>query len=295
MQFDPDHLRALGAILRHGSFEAAAADLSVTPSAISQRIKALEDRMGAALILRGAPCTATPTGARLARHAEDIGLLEARLSRDLALDPDPGKPALLRIAVNADSLATWFVPAMIGVPDVLFDVVIDDQDHSAEWLRRGDVSAAITSGAKTVPGCDALQLGSLRYLATASPEFCARWFADGLTPAAAARAPCLTFNAKDALQRRWLEQRLGRRVSPPAHYLPSTQAFVDAACAGLGWGMNPELLAREPIEQGKLAPLLPDAPLDVPLTWQISRILAPALAPLTRAVRRAAVGALVAT
>lgn len=287
MQFDPHHLAALATVLRRGSFEAAAADLLVTPSAISQRIKALEDRVGTALILRGTPCTGTAHGLRLAKHAEDVGILEAQLSRELSLDATPG-PVQLRIAVNADSLATWFVHAMSAVDDVLFDLVIDDQDHSADWLKRGEVSAAITATGKPVTGCDAMPLGALRYIATANPAFMARWFPDGVTAEALGAAPCLTFNAKDALQRNWIAEYVGGRISPPSHFLPSTHAFVDAARAGLGWGMNPEVLVRGPIRNGRLRPLLDNAVLDVPLTWQVSRIMAPALEPVTQAVRAAA-------
>lgn len=292
MTFDPDQLKALATILRRGSFEAAAAELSVTPSAISQRIKALEDRIGAALINRGSPCTGTPIGARLAKHAEDIGLLEAQLVRELALEPAEGGPARVRIAVNADSLATWFAAALADVPGLLFDLVIDDQDHSAEWLRRGEVSAAVTAQARAVAGCDAIPLGALRYLATASPGFAETWFAGGLTEPALAQAPCLVFNAKDGLQARWIEAQVGRRLSPPAHHIPSTHAFVDAARAGLGWGMNPEVLVRGPIRNGRLVALSPEA-MDVPLVWQVSRIMAPALAEVTRAVRDAAARSLV--
>lgn len=286
MRFDPDHLDALVAILRRGSFEIAAAELGVTPSAVSQRIKAFEDQIGAALVNRGSPCTATPTGARIAKHAEDIGLLEVELARELHLDTSGG-PVVVRIAVNADSLATWFVPALSEVSGTLFDIVIDDQDHSADWLRRGAVNAVVTSATKPVPGCDAFPLGSLRYLATASPDFVSGWFSDGVSAEALARAPCLTFNAKDTLQRRWAEAQAGRRVTPPCHYLPSTHAFIDAACAGLGWGMNPEVLVREHIAAGRLA-ALSEMVLSVPLTWQVSRIMAPALAPLTRAIRAVA-------
>ncbi|NDW44798.1 LysR family transcriptional regulator ArgP [Ruegeria sp. PrR005] len=287
MQFDPQHLAALAAILRLGSFEGAASALSVTPSAVSQRIRALEERVGLPLIHRGTPCTGTAAGLRLARHAEDVGLLEAQVSRDLALDQGAG-PVRVRIAVNADSLATWFLAAMTGVEDVLFDLVIDDQDHSADWLRRGEVAAAITANDKPVPGCDAHPLGALRYIATASPAFMQRWFAGGVTAEALERAPCLTFNAKDRLQQRWIEVQTGARLSPPCHYLPSSQGFVDAASAGMGWGMNPRALVRGQLDRGDLVPLIPHRPLDVPLTWQVSRVLTPALAPLTRAVRRAA-------
>ncbi|MBL4769092.1 MAG: LysR family transcriptional regulator ArgP [Rhodobacteraceae bacterium] len=287
MQFNPHHLAALASVLRRGSFELAAADLAVTPSAISQRIKALEDQVGAALIQRGTPCTGTGAGLRLAKHAEDVGLLEAQLSRDLSLEHSKGN-VRLRIAVNADSLATWFVAAMAEVPDVLFDLVIDDQDHSADWLRRGEVSAAITSGGKPVTGCDSIALGSLRYVATASPDFKRHWFDDGVTAEALAKAPCLTFNAKDALQRNWIFEQLGRRISPPTHFLPSSQSFVDATRAGLGWGMNPEHLVRGPLRNARLVALIPDAPLDVALTWQVSRIMALSLEPVTQAVQKAA-------
>ncbi|WP_209504597.1 MULTISPECIES: LysR family transcriptional regulator ArgP [unclassified Ruegeria] len=286
MLLDPLHLSALSAILRHGSFDAAAAELAVTPSAISQRIRALEDRIGATLIHRGSPCTGTPAGLRIARYAEDVGLLEAQLVRELTLEQEP-RSARVRIAVPADSLATWFVDAMAQVPDMLFDLVIDDQDHSADWLRRGEVSAAVTVGGQTVTGCDAIPLGVLRYLPTASPEFINTWFRDKVTEAELDKAPCLVFNQKDGLQRAWIVQHTGKRLSPPSHFLPSSHGFVDAAIAGLGWGMNPAALVQEALTHGLLRPIVPDAPLDVALSWQVGRVLAPALKPLTQAVKRA--------
>lgn len=291
MSLDPHHLSALAAILRHGSFEAAAAELSVTSSAISQRIKALEDQVGVSLIHRGTPCTGTPSGLRLARHAEDISLLEAQLNRDLSLEKGVG-PTRVRIAIPADSLSTWFIEAMAAVDDILFDLVIDDQDHSAEWLRRGEVSAAVSVGGQTIPGCDTVALGTLRYLPTASPKFMQRWFSDGVTPHTLSRAPCLTFNRKDALQKSWIAAQTGRRLSPPSHFLPSSHGFVAAAAAGLGWGMNPQPLVQSALEEGRLCELVPNAPLDVPLNWQVGRVLAHALAPVTQAVRKAAAGVL---
>ncbi|EDZ47902.1 chromosome replication initiation inhibitor protein [Rhodobacterales bacterium Y4I] len=287
MQMDPSQLAALSAVLRLGAFEAAAHALSVTPSAISQRIKALEDRTGTALVLRGSPCTGTAAGLRIAKHAEDIGLLEAQLARELSLEADHG-PVRLRIAVNADSLASWFIGAMAAVDGVLFDLLVDDQDHSAEWLKRGEVSAAVTASSKPVTGFEAYPLGTLDYAATASPEFMARWFAQGVTPEAAAKAPCMIFNAKDNLQRLWLERNVVPGLSPPAHFLPSTQAFIDAAAAGLGWGMNPLPMVAEDIRSGRLVPLIAGSTLPVPLTWQVARVMAPALAEVTRAVQKSA-------
>ena len=287
MQFDPGQLAALSAVLRCGAFDQAAAELHVTPSAVSQRIKGLEEAVGTALVHRGSPCTATPAGLRLAKHAADLGLLEAQLRRDLSL-PEQSAGARLRLAVNADSLATWFVAALPDVPEFLFDVVIDDQDHSADWLARGEVSAAVTATGKPARGCDRHALGALRYVATASPDFVQRWFADGVTAQALSAAPCITFNAKDQLQARWMTLATGARPTPPCHILPSTHAFIDAATLGLGWGMNPEPLVHQALKDGTLVALIPDLPLDVPLDWQVSRAMTGAIAPLTRAVRRAA-------
>lgn len=280
-------LTALAQVLRTGSFDAAARSLGVTPSAISQRIKALEDRFGAPLVHRTQPCVGTEAGQRLLRHADEVALLEAELARDL---PGLGPAALphLRLAVNADSLATWVIPALAACAEMLFDLVVDDQDHAADWLQRGAVLAALSTSGTPVTGCDAIPLGSLRYRATASPEFMALYFPDGVTAAALRTAPCMTFNTKDRLQRDWIARVCDTPVVPPTHLLPSTQAFVDAACAGLGWGMNPEVLVAEHLAQGTLCELVPDTPLDTPLYWQVRRLSAPALAPLTDAVRRAA-------
>ncbi len=289
MQFDPNHLSALAAVLRLGSFEAAAHNLSVTPSAVSQRIKALEERVGTALVKRGLPCTGTEAGLRLAKHAEDVAVLEGLISQELALDHNSqDAPPHLRIAVNADSLATWFITAMAATPGFLFDLVIDDQDHSAKWLKRGEVSAAITSHSAPVAGCNAQPLGAMRYEASASPTFMTRWFREGLNPTRLAQAPCLVFNAKDGLQQRWIRQHFDQDITPPAHFIPSTKGFADAAKAGLGWGMNPDLLVRDHIAAGRLVPLLPNSAYPMPLHLQSTRMLRGALAPFTRAVRRAA-------
>ncbi len=283
---DQAHLEAIAAVIRTGSFERAAQHLHVTPSAISQRIKALEERLGTLLIVRGQPATPTVAGARLFRHAEEVGLLEQALRADLALPSEEGAMPTIRLAVNADSLATWFVAAMAAAPDTLFDLVLDDQDHSMEWLRRGEVRASVSGFAGSVQGCDRRALGSLRYIATASPAFVARWCPDGVDADALAAAPCITFNAKDSLQAAWARQEFGRDIYPPTHWLPSSQAFVDAALAGLGWGMNPEILAADAIAEGRLAPL--GVPFDVPLYWHWSRAVAPALRTVTDAVLRAA-------
>ncbi|WP_343069754.1 LysR family transcriptional regulator ArgP [Paracoccus amoyensis] len=278
-------LAALAEVIRRGSFDAAAAALHVTPSAISQRIRALEDRMGAVLVDRGPPVTGTETGNRLAAHLDQVRLLEASLASSDATPP------ILRIAVNADSLASWVMPAFSSAPG-LIDLMIDDQDHALDLLRSGQVVGAITSDSRAVTGCDSIPLGTMRYRATASTGFAKRHFADGLTLEALQNAPMLSFNTKDSLQNRWAEGICGQRITAPLHRIPSSQAFAQATRLGLGWGMNPECLIRSDLDQGHLIDLAPDHPLDIPLYWQCSRILRPTLLPLTDAIRKTARSAL---
>jgi LysR family transcriptional regulator, chromosome initiation inhibitor len=302
---DPAQVAAVAAVVREGSFERAARALSVTASAVSQRVKQLEERLGTVLIVRGQPCTATDTGARLCRHAELVGMLEADLRRDLptlaarsarTTPHDAARPTL-RVAVNADSLGTWFIDAMARFGQheaALLDVALDDQDHTAEWLARGRVLAAVSSLAAPVQGCRSRRLGALRYVATASPEFVRRWFARGITAEALALAPSLRFDRKDRLQERWVRQVLAprREVELPTHWLPSTQAFVDAALAGVGWGMNPLAMVAPQLRARRLVELVPGTPVDVPLHWQCTRLPVPMLARLTESVVQAASAAL---
>lgn len=289
---DYAQVAAVEAVIRTGSFEKAARHLAITPSAVSQRVRQIEEQLGTILIIRGQPCLATPAGERLFRHAEEVSLMERGLGRELGLGEGP--MPMLRIAVNADSLATWFIDAMAGAGECLFDLVLDDQDHSADWLRRGEVRAAVSAFSGAVQGCDVKALGALRYVATASPAFVSRCFAEGVTPQALARAPCITFNAKDALQTRWIAQVTGGRIDPPTHWLPSSQAFVDGCLAGLGWGMNPLSLVVDHMSSGRLVSLVPEAFLDVPLFWHWSRSVGRAMMPVTQSVLQAARRALLA-
>lgn len=285
-------LAALAAVVREGSFERAAAALHVTPSAVSQRIRALEERVGCALVVRGQPCRATGTGQRLCRHVDHVRLLEQELQGTLpALAPDGITRVALPVAVNADSLATWFAPAIAAYAadaPVLLEVVVDDQDHTAEWLRSGAVLAAVSGTARPAAGCDSRPLGSMRYLAAASPAFMARHFAGGVGAGSLARAPSLVFNTKDDLQARWVRRLCHRHVELPRHALPSPEAFVTAARAGMGWGLQPQALIAAHLRDGTLVELVPDTPLDVPLHWQQARAASGLLDGLGRAVQAAA-------
>ncbi len=291
-------LAALAAVVREGSFERAARALHVTPSAVSQRIRQLEERVGCALVVRDQPCRPTPTGRRLCQHADRVRLLENDLKDALPeLDPQGQMRVSLPIAVNADSLATWLAPAIArfaaGQP-VLMEVAVDDQDHTSAWLRSGEVVAAVTGVARPAAGCNSRALGAMRYLAAASPDFMRRYFAEGVGAGSLAQAPSLVFNTKDELQARWARRLCHRHVELPRHALPSSEAFVAASLAGMGWGMHPQALIARHLADGSLVELVADTPLDVPLYWQHARAASRLLDELSVAVMAAAEKALLA-
>jgi LysR family transcriptional regulator (chromosome initiation inhibitor) len=294
---DYSALSALAAVIREGSFERAAMALHVTPSAVSQRIRLLEERVGCALVVRDQPCRATETGRRLCRHVDRVRLLEQELHGALpALAPEGIARVALPIAVNADSLATWFAPAIAAFAadaPVLVELAVDDQDHTTEWLRSGSVLAAVTGTARPAAGCNSRPLGAMRYLAAASPSFVARHFAGGVGAGSLVQAPSLVFNTKDELQARWVRRLCHRHVELPRHTLPSPQAFVTAAVAGMGWGLHPQALIASHLQDGSLVELLPDTPLEVPLYWQHARAASTLLDGLSREVLAAARRALI--
>jgi LysR family transcriptional regulator (chromosome initiation inhibitor) len=283
-------LSAVAVVVREGSFEGAARALNVTPSAISQRVKQLEERVGGVLIVRGQPCAPTEMGRLICRHVEQVGMLEHELHGALPrLAPHESKEerVTIRVAVNADSLGTWFIQAMAGFLETdraLLDVAIDDQEYTQEWLRTGDVLAAVTADAQPVQGCESVSIGRLKYCAVASPAFVRKYFAEGVTAAALAAAPSLRFNRKDQLQAQWVRSVCRRSVDIPTHWMASTQAFTDASVAGIGWGMNPQAMVASHLRDGSLVELVPGRLLSVPMFWQHTRLQMPMLARLTKAV-----------
>ncbi len=289
---DYPSLFALAAVLREGSFERAARVLHVTPSAVSQRIRLLEERLGSALVVRGQPCEATETGRRLCQHVDRVRLLEHELQADLPsfIQGEPVRVSV-PLAVNADSLATWFMAAtaeFAANAPVLLQVAVDDEGHTAQWLRSGQVLAAVTALDAPIAGCNSLRLGTMRYLAVATPTYLAKHFPNGIDANSLSKAPSLTFSTKDELQQRWVERQCGHSVQMPRHTLPSPQAFVAAALSGLGWAMHPDSLVREHLASGALVELKPGHGFDVPLYWQHARMASSLLSDLTSAVVNAA-------
>lgn len=287
MNLDGQQLVALAAVIELGSFDAAADRLHVTPSAISQRIKSLEQRVGQVLVVRGKPCTATPTGAPLIRLAAQFAVLEAE-----ALAETGGGSAQqnrVALAVNADSMSTWFTAVLGRLPNVLFDIRIEDQDHSARLLREGAVMGAVTTERAPVSGCRVQPLGVMRYVGVASVAYVERHLPEGFTAKAAERAPSLAWNRADSLQDMLVRRMFRRDITRPVQYVPTAEGFAAAVRAGLGWGMYPEDLAAPDLADGMFVPIS-DAHLDVALYWQCWKLDSPMVEAVTHAVRSAAVG-----
>lgn len=269
MKIDSLSAAAVAAAVDEGSFDAAARRLQVTPSAVSQRIKALEQQIGRVLLVRTRPVRATAAGEAVIRLARRLALLEHDTAGELGLDEGSGQAVTVPLAVNADSLATWFLAPLARVAArraVVFDLHRDDQDFTAGLLESGTVMAAVTSQRTPVAGCTVTALGRLRYEAVATPGFVDRWFPAGLDGHALEHAPFVDFDRRDALQHGWLRER-GVPPRAPRHHVPASHDFARAIELGLGWGLLPTLQSTDALADRRLVRLGGD-PIDVPLYWQ---------------------------
>lgn len=290
MDLELDQLRALDAAVTEGSLDGAARALHVTPSAISQRLKALESRVGQVLLVRSRPVRPTAPGQVVLRLARQVSLLTADADLELAGTgstgggPGPSLP----VAVNADSLGTWVLPAVAPLAGrVRLDLRRDDEERTSDLLRQGVVMAAITTEPTAVAGCRVTRLGVMRYRAVAAPGFVERWFPDGVDQDALRRAPVVLFDRTDDLQHRWLREG-GTDAAPPVHHVPATADHHRAVRLGMGWGMVPDLRADGSGLLAGLVELSPDRVVDRVLHWQQWRLRSHALDQLADAVVTAA-------
>jgi LysR family transcriptional regulator (chromosome initiation inhibitor) len=294
-RFTHDQLETILAAVDLGSFDAAAGALSITPSAVSQRIKAMEQTGGQVLLQRSAPIRPTAAGEIVVRLARQLRLLDEEASR--ALDGGAGDAAVptIALAVNADSLATWFLDALVEVRrdrEVVFELHREDQDRTAALLRDGTVVAAVTAESRPVQGCSSTPLGVDRYRAVASPGFVARYLdgprSDRATIGRLDHVPLVDFDRTDDLQQGFLRRVLGHAPRSPRHFVPSSADFARAVELGLGWGLLPESQAADPLVTGRLVELTPGRHADVTLWWQRWNLRSPLVDAVTDAVRRVA-------
>jgi len=267
---DTKHLQALAAVITEQSFEKAARSLFLTQSAVSQRIRQLEEHVGQMLVVRSVPIRPTSAGMAMLRHFRQLSVLEESLFEELA----PGENsnlATVTLAVNADSLDTWFlrsIPDILAGENVLLDLVVDDQSVTHAYLRSGEVQGAITSTPATFQGLLTHDLGDMEYLCVATPAFRMRHCPQGFTRQAADNAPIVIFNHKDALQHEFLRQHFGEDITPPAHVMPSNISFQGLILQGGAYGMVSRILAEPHLRQGDLVDLTPGETLRVPHFYQ---------------------------
>lgn len=288
---DARQLEALAAVIESGSFGAAAKALSVTLAAVSLRIKSLEAALGQRLLVRGKQVRATPAGQALLGHVKQLRLMEADLMAGLpGAGADTARMQTLSVAVNADSLTSWFLPGVAPAVQqhrLLLDVVVDDQDHTHDALKSGDVVGCVTTLAQPMRGCVAEPLGIMRYRCVAAPALVAEWGA--ALPHLMLRSPAVIFNRKDALQDAWLAQHFNLQGALyPRHFVPAVDAFELALELGLGWGMMHDLLLRARTGRAPLQEVMPGHPVDVVLYWQHWAREPLAAQRLTQAIKRAA-------
>ena len=273
MDFDYDSLFVLSAVLRTGSFEAAAKSLNVTQSAVSQRIKQLEERTGALLVVRGRPCVATEDGLLLCEHIEQVQLLQHELMQRMGNDVDnSGRgAATIRIGVNNDSLATWFPSVVKRAADEInlrLEVISDDQEFTEERLRSGDALAVVTTNEKPVSGCQHLSLGAMNYASVATPEYLERYFPNGVTYEDLPNAPSIAFDRKDTLPAQWMVEAFGEAAELSEHHIPSYEGHLACCLASVGWALMPVATVGPLVKEGVLKEMVPGKVISTALFWQ---------------------------
>ena len=295
--FDPDALECLAAIVEEGGFERAAVRLSITQSAVSQRLRSLEVQVGTVLIVRSRPLRATSAGRLLHKHAMQMRLLRADLERDLK-DLAPGAAGgggaaeeRISIAINADSIATWALPALSGLArqGLGLEIITDDQDFTLEWLREGQVLGCVSTVKQALRSCRLVPLGAMRYVAVAEAAYAAAHCPDGLSPHNFRAVPFIAFNRKDDLQSEFVGRAFGlKRVALSQLYVPSSEGQVRAVMAGWGVSVLPELQVREHLQSQRLVDIAPGQVLPVKLYWHCWNLDSVVLDALTKALTSAA-------
>jgi LysR family transcriptional regulator (chromosome initiation inhibitor) len=306
--FDPDALECLAAIVEEGGFERAAQRLSITQSAVSQRLRALEAQVGTVLIVRSRPLKATAAGQLLLKHTKMLRLLRADLARDLQeLAPSSLRGSReeerISIAINADSIATWALPALTelaqqGLP---MEIITDDQDFTQEWLREGHVLGCVTTLKQALRGCKVVPLGAMEYVAVAAPAFAQERLA-GSAPGGAALLTAhnfrdvsfIAFNRKDDMQSEFVGQAFGlTRVTLRQLFVPSSEGQVRAVLAGWGVSVVPRLLVQGLLDQGLLVNVAPACSLPIQLYWHCWNLSSEVLDALTAALTQSSAQSLV--
>lgn len=269
-RFDYKLLHALSMVMQEQSFERAAGVLCISQSAVSQRIKQLEEFVAHPVIVRGHPIVPTAIGEQLLSHFRQVQQLESVLLPELLSD-ESHKAAILNIAVNADSVATWFFTAMTPLIQrypVELNLIIDNETRTLDKLKSGEAFAAVSLEPNALPGYQAYELGEMEYILVASPAFKSRYFANGINADSLREAPGVSFDPKDDMHIQFIERHFDLPAgSYPRHTVRSSEAFVDLARKGVAYTLLPKLQINEYLQSGELVNLLPTKSHTQTLFW----------------------------
>ena len=283
--FDYRLIEALAMVDQEGSFEKAAKTLFITQSAVSQRIKSLEESMGQVLVARTTPPKATFVGRKILKHYVQVKQLESDLIEDMGESEKQGFSSL-SVGINADSLALWFLEAIESLmqeQNLLLEIRVADQEQTHQFLKDGEVIGCISSQQKPMQGCQVKYLGSMNYRMVATSIFAAHWFPDGLKIESIRRAPAVIYDRKDDLHNKFLRKAVGKEAGfIPAHYIPSVEKFAEVIIGGNGYGMMPDQQSLSLLQDGKLVELLPGCMVVVDLYWHSWSIKSKLLEQFTR-------------
>lgn len=284
-------MAALAAVIEEQSFEKAARKLHITQSAVSQRLRQLEERLGQTLVVRSNPIQATRAGQQALKYFRQVSMLQNELMDELSLEQESGFTKVA-IGLNADSLETWFLDALaplLNERNLLLDLKVDDQDQTHHLLRTGEVLGCITANPEAMQGCSCIPLGVTPYRCLASPDYMQRYFPGGVNSEGFLRAPVAEFNHKDELQNRYLEKYFAvGRGDYPRHRVPSSVTFFEMILRGYACGMVPDQQSREMVEQGKAVDMTPGRYLAIPLYWHVWNLKSDLARALTQCLTGAA-------
>ena len=143
-------LEALITVIETQSFDIAANKLFITQSAVSQRIKNVENYYGEPLLIRNLPYRPTHKAELLLGHFKRVTHLEQTLTEELTSEV---ANKTISIAINRDSLETWFMEVILQLHKIgnfNLEIISDDQEVTIDYLKKGLVTACLSTSKKPI-------------------------------------------------------------------------------------------------------------------------------------------------
>src|SRR5882757_8105444 len=260
---DFSKLSAFVAVAEHGHFSKAAAQLGISPSTLTQAIRALEEHLGIRLLNRTTRSVSlTAAGEELLHHMQPVmgAINDALDAMNNFRDNPRGTLRLSIVRAAAITIIAPLVPAFLREhPDIALEIVTDDSDADIVLER---IDAGIRIGEWIEKDMVAVRIfDEYRMLTVASPAYIATH------PAISAPED---LRAHNCIQRRWTRdgaihpwefESNGQRsqvLVGGSFVVNDPYLILQAAIDGVGIANLPEMLGTAAISEGKLVPLLED-------------------------------------